>query len=77
VVVVNICVYRCDAFLIQNGQIRITPLPNLELTEAEARAQQLQKSGRVEFDLLEWLWDTIAKPVLETLGFTNPHSNNQ
>ncbi|KAI3326476.1 CHAT domain-containing protein [Xylariaceae sp. AK1471] len=66
IIVVNLSPYRCDAFLIECNQIRILELPNLTLEQIPERTKELQTS------LLEWLWDVVARPVLDALGFREP-----
>ncbi|RDA94087.1 hypothetical protein CP533_5334, partial [Ophiocordyceps camponoti-saundersi (nom. inval.)] len=76
IIVINLSRFRCDAFLIEHHQIRVLNLPDMTLTEAETRARHLQSSRlRAFFDispLLEWLWDVVARPCLDELGFKGP-----
>ncbi|KAH0829397.1 hypothetical protein FOPE_10120 [Fonsecaea pedrosoi] len=75
VIVVNLSSYRSDAFLIEGHQIRTLPLPRLVLEDVQVRAQNI-KDTQVEADsLLEWLWDVIARPCLDELGFDGPPSS--
>jgi len=71
VVVINVSkkLGRCDAFLIEQHQIRTIELPGLRYHDLEinSRAKDL---GRVEN--LEWLWNAVARPALDTLGFARP-----
>jgi CHAT domain-containing protein len=71
IVVVNISDHRCDALLIQPYEIRAVNLPNVSKVaiEQKARARNLGSP-----EILEWLWDTIAGPILDTLGFTQEPS---
>ncbi|KAL4939351.1 CHAT domain-containing protein [Aspergillus oleicola] len=70
IVVINLSVYRCDAIMIKEHQILCLDLPKLSWEEAkENRAVDFLKSSRA----LEWMWDTITSPILEALGFTQPH----
>ncbi|KAK4235078.1 CHAT domain-containing protein [Achaetomium macrosporum] len=75
IVVVNASVYRCDAILITRETITVQELPLLKLSAAEAWARRLQFArGSPSFNvgpLLEWLWDAIAGPVLDALGFVD------
>ncbi len=71
VVIINVSDYRCDALIIEKFQIQALRLPDLHVRDIRARATETLAEPRV----LEWLWDTIAQPVLDTLGFTqNPSS---
>ncbi|KAH8892159.1 hypothetical protein GQ53DRAFT_863916 [Thozetella sp. PMI_491] len=56
VIVVNISQYR----------FRILELPNLSKGDIEKRASQ---GNPGDLRVLQWLWDVLAKPVLEALGF--------
>ncbi|PNP79491.1 hypothetical protein FNYG_07107 [Fusarium nygamai] len=66
IVVINTSEYRCDAILVEQHQIRCVPLP--DNMEQEARNRDPKKIAT-----LEWLWDTIACPILNALGFTHRH----
>lgn len=68
IVVINVSSYRCDAFLITHSDIRVLNLPNLRESEVNEHATMLNSVG-VTSSLLEWLWDVIARPVLEALDF--------
>ncbi|KAK8219069.1 CHAT domain-containing protein, partial [Phyllosticta capitalensis] len=70
IVVVNVNEYRCDAFLISIDSIRLLPLPHLRHSDFEGKV-------RVSFDLLENLWEKIARPVLSELGFLHPIPGEQ
>ncbi|CAH0044575.1 unnamed protein product [Clonostachys solani] len=56
---------RCDAVLIKQTGLVTLPLPGLN-------CEDIPNIRAAMFDpmVLEWLWDTIAKPVLDALGFT-------
>ncbi|PYH47503.1 uncharacterized protein BP01DRAFT_410331 [Aspergillus saccharolyticus JOP 1030-1] len=73
-VVINVS-GRCDAFLIDRNQIRVLNLPLLRQGEVSEWVVRLRSSPSSIAPLLEWLWDTIAHPVLEALGFTDPVSD--
>ena len=66
VVMVNISMHRCDALIIKSSKIQVVHL-SLGLSEVEEMYTQLQINLP---SVLEWLWDKIAKPVLEQLGLT-------
>jgi tetratricopeptide (TPR) repeat protein len=80
VVIVNVSRYRCDALVVTPDGVRVVPLPGLTLnavTEHVGRFRQAlaerpadQPAG-VRYgikEVLAWLWDTVAGPVLEDLG---------
>jgi CHAT domain-containing protein/tetratricopeptide (TPR) repeat protein len=69
IAVINVSKYRCDAFLIHNNEFRLVPLPHLEIIGLGDRITALS-SFEPHTEVLEWLWDTIAEPVLKELGFT-------
>jgi CHAT domain-containing protein len=71
---------RCDAIIVNQGRMHFLPLPSLEFKEIEAYAElirALPTKGRTQESrgtlqkILNWLWDSIAKPVLENLGFNS------
>ncbi|KAL8370380.1 hypothetical protein RB595_000652 [Gaeumannomyces hyphopodioides] len=79
IIVVNLSSYRCDAFLVEHDRIRVLELPGLTMEEVQKRAQDLPSSratGSFHMKaLLEWLWDTAARPCLDALGFKDPVSD--
>ncbi|KAF6817210.1 TPR domain containing protein [Colletotrichum plurivorum] len=64
IAVVNTTGSRCDAILIDSSGIRHLPLPNLEHSEIMTACGK-----EISLDLLEMLWDYVACPILEKLGF--------
>jgi hypothetical protein len=70
IVVVNASKYRCDALLVTaDGGVRSLPLPDLTHSDVVAAAQSLSTvdpadDPRSLHDLLAWLWDSLAAPVL-------------
>lgn len=68
VVVINVSIYRCDALIIDKDQLRVVPLPHLHNSDIEARAGTLGHATSIDTKLLEWLWDTLADPILKALG---------
>lgn len=67
IIVINASVYRCDAILVESHQIRSIALPGLTLDEIQIRTRNLDSANP---KVLEWLWDVVAKPVLDALGLT-------
>ncbi|OPB40489.1 hypothetical protein A0O28_0005680 [Trichoderma guizhouense] len=67
IVVLNIHLTRCDAFLIQPNSIQVLELPSLNPNWVEHTVTGL--SGNSDLSpLLEWLWHTICHPCLNALG---------
>ncbi|KAH7013171.1 CHAT domain-containing protein [Ilyonectria destructans] len=73
IILINVSKYRCDALLLEPHQIQALPLTQLSIEEIEARAQRGDLSS---YEVLEWLWDLVTRPVLDALGFTNPPSSD-
>jgi hypothetical protein len=73
VVIINVSEYRCDALLIELHQIRSVVLPCLNIKEIR---EKTEKGSLSNSEVLEWLWDIIANPILDTLGFDQPPSDN-
>ncbi|KAI4173850.1 MAG: hypothetical protein LQ346_008328 [Caloplaca aetnensis] len=69
IIVVNLSVLRSDAFLVEHRQIRVLQLSSLDLGWFEDQAQKPERDPHL---YLEWLWDVIAGPCLEALGFRLP-----
>ncbi|KAH6646598.1 CHAT domain-containing protein [Truncatella angustata] len=72
IVVVNVSDDRCDAILIEQNGIRVLPLPRLRNQEIEKR---VQRGNLGSIQTLTWLWDSIARSVLDALGFMAPPSS--
>ncbi|EFY88848.1 TPR Domain containing protein [Metarhizium acridum CQMa 102] len=70
VVIVNASFHRTDALIIEKHQIRSIKLLHVSDLVIENRAAALAEPESLDTHLLEWLWDRIAKPVLDALGFT-------
>ena len=73
VVVINVSDYRCDALIIEKRGLLALRLPGLDSKDIRARAKTLEKP---EQQLMEWLWDTIGKPVLDALGLVQAPSGS-
>ncbi|KAM7208695.1 CHAT domain containing protein [Rhypophila decipiens] len=80
IIVVNLSSYRCDAFLVERDRIRVLELPGLTVEEVQKQAQSLRLSGVAGSyyitTLLEWLWDVLARPILDELNFKVPISGD-
>jgi tetratricopeptide (TPR) repeat protein len=89
IVFVNVSRYGSAAFLLQASGISDIDLPGLTLAAvramvaelltiagagATAEEMALEERDRRLAGLLGWLWDVIAGPVLDRLGFTAPVS---
>lgn len=69
IIVVNLSPLRNDAFLVERHQISVLRLSNFDLHWVQEYSQEIEKAPRI---ILEWLWDALAGPCLETLGFQTP-----
>jgi hypothetical protein len=79
-IIVNVSQYRCDALVVTPGDVRLIPLPGLTAEEAQRRTEHyleaLDRLNRPDapagptqqavLATLEWLWDTVAGPVLDS-----------
>ncbi|KAJ3577303.1 hypothetical protein NPX13_g3264 [Xylaria arbuscula] len=75
VVIINVSDYRCDALIIESECIKCERLPSLQSSDITARAELLT-AAYINRELLEWLWNSIAKPVLSSLGLNeSPHDS--
>ncbi|KAF3940838.1 hypothetical protein ABW19_dt0205010 [Dactylella cylindrospora] len=69
IAVINVNACRCDAFLIESNQIRVIELHGLHVDDIYNNIAFLRKNEEsAMWKILEWLWDTIACPVLNALG---------
>lgn len=71
-VVVNVSVFRCDAFIVEKHRIRLLELPLLSLNDIEANTKRLKDRPDSLPSVLEWLWFSAVHPVLDALGFDRP-----
>ncbi|MCH6165802.1 CHAT domain-containing protein [Pseudonocardia alaniniphila] len=85
VITVNVSEFRCDALVATSGGVRVVALPwlaasdvadrtgaflqALELVETGDLVQRMEGQAVVRATLA-WLWDVIAGPVLDALGYT-------
>ncbi|KAL4746547.1 CHAT domain-containing protein [Aspergillus terricola var. indicus] len=73
IITINVSQYRCDAIFVTKDKIWSLPLPKLESQKVE---QKTKEGDLGSPKVLKWLWDTIAHPVLEALGFTQSPSDS-
>ncbi|TPX13063.1 uncharacterized protein E0L32_006489 [Thyridium curvatum] len=69
IIVINSSRHRCDAILIETNQIRSLTLPHFAYEDLGTYLFQGDVSSP---KVLGWLWDVVAKPILEALGFARP-----
>ncbi|KAH6884478.1 CHAT domain-containing protein [Thelonectria olida] len=69
IIVINVSDYRCDALIIENSGLRTLRLPNLRSNDVRDRVATLNHQS-ISTELLKWLWDTTAKPILTSIGLT-------
>ncbi|KAF3910991.1 hypothetical protein AA313_de0201519 [Arthrobotrys entomopaga] len=76
IVIINIS-FRSDAFIIDKDSIRLYPLGQGVRSELTVEIEDFAPRHKRISKTLEWLWDTIANPVLEHLNITKPcdHGN--
>jgi CHAT domain-containing protein len=71
VIIINVSRHRTDALIISaNQEVDKLPLQNLPLSKIQDWVLLLQSRKITEpqmFELLEWLWDSLASPILERL----------
>jgi tetratricopeptide (TPR) repeat protein len=79
IVVVNVSSYRCDAFLVRQSQpVTVLELPKLLLEDIEEISKSLRTADQYGVQqTLVWLWDVVASPILDVLGFKQtPYGDN-
>ncbi|KAA0940807.1 CHAT domain-containing protein [Streptomyces apricus] len=85
IVMINIDPLRCDALVATRQGVRHVPLDVTEGRLADTAQefldavgtdrdspQEQEQAREVIFGTLEWLWDTVAEPVLDAAGLTAP-----
>ncbi|KAI1049495.1 hypothetical protein LB506_004574 [Fusarium annulatum] len=69
IVIINTSMLRCDAILVESHQITSVPLTDFNRRDMI----EYVKNGTFKSDeALQWLWDCVANPVLNALGFDKP-----
>lgn len=71
IAVINDSQYRCDALIVEKDRLRAVPLPDLRVDDIWDRVEIKDK-----LEVLEWLWTTVARPVLDALECTKTPPNN-
>lgn len=83
IVTINVNAQRCDAIVLGTEGVRIVPLPDLRLDDLDERADRFHAALRMSNmderepvlrTTLEWMWDVVAAPVLDALGFSGTSS---
>lgn len=65
-VIINVTIHRSDAILIRRTGASFVHLPDLGWRQAEDKAKRFTERG-ADLDLLEWLWDAVAQPIMGQL----------
>ncbi|KAH7013025.1 CHAT domain-containing protein [Ilyonectria destructans] len=73
ILIISTSSYRCDAFIIEHNDIHVLPLPKLKRNDINS--YQLEDLAQPK--ILEWLWTTLAKPVLDELGLGQIGANER
>ncbi|KAK6541056.1 hypothetical protein TWF694_008434 [Orbilia ellipsospora] len=71
IAVINVNKNGCHALLVEGDRIRALELPNLKKTEIPKNVTLKQGDEAEIWEVLEWLWDAVTKPVLDALGYTS------
>ena len=66
IVIVNVSVYGCHALIIENIRLRALELPFSDIKDLQIQADKLVNP---DTEMLEWLWDRVACPVLDAMDF--------
>jgi hypothetical protein len=87
VVVVNVSRWRCDALIVTATGVVVCELPQLTASDVARQTNSYIEAMRSVDDVLSleqslsevlgWLWDAIAAPVLSKLGFDAPADLDQ
>ncbi|KAH7129911.1 CHAT domain-containing protein [Dactylonectria estremocensis] len=73
IVVVNISSFRSDAILIDTNQVWSVNLAQLKIQDVKVKIEK----GTGSPEVLEWLWEVIAEPVLDALGISQSSSDER
>ncbi|KAI0546014.1 TPR domain-containing protein [Xylaria curta] len=69
IVILNLTPYRSDALVIEEHQIKAIPLPDLKYNDVVHEISRKQPESLTSSNL-ESLWEAVAEPILDSLGFT-------
>lgn len=75
IVIINVSDYRCDALIIEKIQIRSLRLSRLRINDIQDFLTQSTDS-LAKPEILKWLWEVIAQPVLEMLELVQTPLND-
>jgi tetratricopeptide (TPR) repeat protein len=75
VIYVNVSDFRCDAFVIQSDATVAIPLPQLHVRDIKLQGANLRGPAARQTEMLEWLWDTVASPIMDYLGLSTSPSH--
>ncbi|RFN45620.1 tpr domain-containing protein [Fusarium flagelliforme] len=74
IVVINAAFSGCDAILVEHYQIHSIPLPGLDLVTVGRYITEGRMSSP---EALEYLWHSLASPVLNSLGLSQVPDNDE
>ncbi|KAI1491578.1 CHAT domain-containing protein [Biscogniauxia mediterranea] len=88
VVVINISPVHSAALIVETDAIRWLTLPDISQKDVELKTEALKlihfskevrlgKRIAMMSQILEWLWDVVASPILEELGFSGPPAGDE
>ncbi|VUC21617.1 unnamed protein product [Clonostachys rosea] len=72
IVIINLYYSRSDALIIRNRAIWSVELSDLHYSDVH----EYSSRPEIDRDTLEWLWDTAAGPILESLGYLGAPANS-
>ncbi|KAF3225076.1 hypothetical protein TWF106_002956 [Orbilia oligospora] len=75
--VINISKFRCDAILLGDGRIEVVPLIHLDHEVIDEKARLIRSSRVGSWGALEWLWETVALPILKGFEIYQPLPKDQ
>lgn len=67
IVVINVSRFRCDALIVKPKQMLSISLARLRIGDIQDWVSQ---GNLAKPAILEWLWDVVARPVLDVLGIS-------
>ncbi|CAF9914178.1 MAG: hypothetical protein GOMPHAMPRED_008090 [Gomphillus americanus] len=70
IIIVNVSEYGCNALIIEQEKVGAIELPLLRMKDIRIKANKLASPDN---EILEWLWDKVACPVLNSLNFVQTH----
>ena len=76
IVIINVSDYRCNTLIIENIKIQVLRLSYLYANDIRNCIQAFAIESLTKLKIFEWLWNILARLVLDIFEFIQTSSNN-